>query len=111
MNGIDHHTFGADDLHVEYHGQPSIGTMPIVMVHGGWTDGTTWRMVVPDLARDRLVVTFDRRGHSRSPWPHPVTRRQSYDPATGAVQWFVSGWDHPVVDQPRVFGGDFEFGR
>jgi predicted metal-dependent enzyme (double-stranded beta helix superfamily) len=31
--------------------------------------------------------------------------RPSYDPATGAVRWFVSGWDHPAVDgsQPRTF--------
>ena len=30
--------------------------------------------------------------------------RRSYDPATGAVQWFVSGWDSPPVDsdQPRA---------
>jgi hypothetical protein len=35
MNGLDLHTFATDDLHVEYHGQPAIGTMPIVMVHGG----------------------------------------------------------------------------
>jgi predicted metal-dependent enzyme (double-stranded beta helix superfamily) len=25
-------------------------------------------------------------------------RRRRYDPATGAVQWFVSGWDTPVAD-------------
>ncbi|SEG99931.1 Predicted metal-dependent enzyme of the double-stranded beta helix superfamily [Nonomuraea solani] len=24
--------------------------------------------------------------------------RRSYDPATGAVHWFVSGWDSPVAD-------------
>lgn len=24
--------------------------------------------------------------------------RPSYDPVTGAVQWFVSGWDNPEVD-------------
>jgi pimeloyl-ACP methyl ester carboxylesterase len=86
MNGMDLHTFATDDLHVEYHGQPSIGTMPIVMVHGGWTDGTTWRMVVPGLARDRLVVTYDRRGHSRSPWPHPVTRRQDEDDLVDLIE-------------------------
>jgi 3-mercaptopropionate dioxygenase len=28
--------------------------------------------------------------------------RRLYDPATGAVQWFVSGWDDPTVDgQPQ----------
>lgn len=24
--------------------------------------------------------------------------RKSYDPATGAIEWFVSGWDSPPVD-------------
>ncbi|KAB2345180.1 cysteine dioxygenase family protein [Actinomadura rudentiformis] len=33
-------------------------------------------------------------------------RRRSYDPATGASRWFVSGWDSPVVDgdRPRASG-------
>jgi len=29
-----------------------------------------------------------------------IISRRSYDPATGAVQWFVSGWDSPAVDAP-----------
>lgn len=27
-----------------------------------------------------------------------TVNRRSYDPATGLVQWFVSGWDQPPVD-------------
>jgi predicted metal-dependent enzyme (double-stranded beta helix superfamily) len=27
--------------------------------------------------------------------------RRSYDPATGAVEWFVSGWDSPPADGER----------
>jgi predicted metal-dependent enzyme (double-stranded beta helix superfamily) len=27
--------------------------------------------------------------------------RRLYDPATGAIQWFVSGWDAPAVDGGR----------
>lgn len=31
--------------------------------------------------------------------------RRSYDPATGAVRWFVSGWNSPAVDggQPQAW--------
>jgi hypothetical protein len=37
--------------------------------------------------------------------------RPSYDPATGAIRWFASGWDRPTVDgsQPRALGADVAF--
>ena len=38
----------------------------LVLVHGSWVDGRTWDAVRPALARSFEVVTFDRRGHSRS---------------------------------------------
>ena len=38
----------------------------IVLVHGSWTDHTTWQLVRPLLADDHVVVAYDRRGHSRS---------------------------------------------
>ena len=65
------------DLHVQEHGDNSasrVDVAPIVMVHGGWTDSTTWRFITPPLASDRLVVTYDRRGHSQSPWSAQVPR-------------------------------------
>ncbi|HSB85352.1 MAG TPA: alpha/beta hydrolase [Ilumatobacteraceae bacterium] len=96
MNGTCDQPFGADHLHVEHHGQLSIGTAPVVMVHGSWTDGTTWRMVVPDLAPDHLVVTYDRRGHSRSPWPHPVTRRQDEDDLIEIIERLGAGPVHLI---------------
>jgi pimeloyl-ACP methyl ester carboxylesterase len=38
----------------------------LVLVHGSWVDGRTWDAVRPALARSFEVVSFDRRGHSRS---------------------------------------------
>ncbi len=39
---------------------------PLVLVHGSATDLTTWDGVVGELARDRRVITYDRRGYGRS---------------------------------------------
>ncbi|MGH8925618.1 MAG: alpha/beta fold hydrolase [Acidimicrobiia bacterium] len=38
----------------------------LVLTHGSWTDGTGWLPVVDGLAKRFEVVTWDRRGHSRS---------------------------------------------
>lgn len=42
---------------------------PVVLVHGSWTDHHTWDRIVPLLARSFLVLTYDRRGHSKSTRP------------------------------------------
>lgn len=42
---------------------------PAVLVHGSWGDHHNWDSVTPALARSLRVVTYDRRGHSRSERP------------------------------------------
>ncbi|HJU75877.1 MAG TPA: alpha/beta hydrolase [Gemmatimonadaceae bacterium] len=42
---------------------------PIVLVHGSWGDHQNWAAVVPTLSRSFRVLTYDRRGHSRSERP------------------------------------------
>ncbi len=42
---------------------------PLVLVHGSWGDHDNWAAVVPGLARRFRVITYDRRGHSRSERP------------------------------------------
>lgn len=39
---------------------------PLVLVHGSWVDHHDWDAVVPLLADSHRVLTYDRRGHSRS---------------------------------------------
>ncbi len=42
---------------------------PLVLVHGSWGDHENWAPVVPGLAGRFRVITYDRRGHSRSERP------------------------------------------
>lgn len=42
---------------------------PLVLVHGSWGDGAAWDPVAPALAQRFRVLTYDRRGHSRSERP------------------------------------------
>lgn len=39
---------------------------PVVLVHGSWGDHQNWAPVVPGLSQSLRVLTYDRRGHSRS---------------------------------------------
>lgn len=39
---------------------------PLVLVHGSWSDGTGWDLVLPVLTQRFHVLVYDRRGHSRS---------------------------------------------
>ena len=52
-------------LYYELHGSGE----PLALVHGAWADATTWRFVVPGLAEKFRVLSYDRRGHSRSERP------------------------------------------
>src|SRR3954447_21666947 len=61
--------------------------VPVVVVHGGWTDHTAWREVSAALARGHRVVSYDRRGHSRSDRPPgPYARRQHEDDLVALIE-------------------------
>ena len=65
------------ELHVE---PPAGHGELLVLVHGSWTDHTTWTAIVAPLAASFRVVRYDRRGHSRSPYgPGPSPRRRDED--------------------------------
>lgn len=42
---------------------------PVVLLHGLIGDHTTWNALIPELAKDHLVLAPDLRGHGRSPLP------------------------------------------
>ncbi len=39
---------------------------PMVLIHGTWGDHLRWQKVVPGLAKNFRVLTYDRRGHGQS---------------------------------------------
>jgi pimeloyl-ACP methyl ester carboxylesterase len=53
------------NLYYELHGSGE----PLALVHGAWADATAWRFVVPGFAESFRVLSYDRRGHSRSERP------------------------------------------
>ena len=70
---------------------------PLVLVHGSWTDSSSWALVAPALAERFTVVTYDRRGHSRSERPvGPVVRRDDEDDLIALVDALGIGPVHLV---------------
>lgn len=87
------------ELHTEILGTRSDieeGRAPVVFVHGSWTDSDSWQLVAPAVAADRIAVLYDRRGHSRSGWTAPVTRRQDEDDLINLVEHLGLGPVHLV---------------
>lgn len=54
------------DLYYEVSGS---GHVPLVLVHGSWESHHDWDLVVPKLSERFRILTYDRRGHSRSERP------------------------------------------
>lgn len=70
------------DIHYEITGD---GEDTVVLVHGGWTDHRNWALVVPRLAERHRVVTYDRRGHSRSLAPTGQGSRRQHEADLAAL--------------------------
>lgn len=74
---------GVVDIYYEEHGDGP----PVVLLHGGMSDGTGWGMQVPALAERFHLYVPDRRGHGRSP---DNDEPFSYDAMAGETAAFLT---------------------
>src|SRR5262245_37531041 len=67
----------------------------LILTHGSWTDGRGWAPSVPNLAARYEVVTWDRRGHSRSQdGDGPGSRAQDAADLAGLIEHLDRGPVH-----------------
>jgi pimeloyl-ACP methyl ester carboxylesterase len=94
------------DLYYELTGD---GDDTIVLVHGSWTDQQSWQLVVPVLAERHTVLSYDRRGHSRSVASvgHHSPRRQHEDDLAALIETLDLGAVHLVGNS---YGGSIALG-
>lgn len=79
------------DLYYERAGQGDA----LVLTHGAWSDGRTWQALVERLAGRFEVVTWDRRGHSRSQdGDGPGSWRQDAGDLAGLIEHLGDGPVH-----------------
>ncbi|MBB4921004.1 alpha/beta fold hydrolase [Streptosporangium saharense] len=83
-------------LHVERAGDGPA----LLLISGGGGDAAMYADVVPLLTRTFTVITYDRRGNSRSPFTHPEA---SITPATQADD-AVAILDHYGLERAYLFG-------
>src|SRR5262245_43824831 len=70
----------------------------MVLIHGSWGDHANWQAVVPGLSKTFRVLTYDRRGHSRSEKLHS---QGSLDEDADDAQTLLS---HLGFDRAHVVG-------
>jgi len=84
------------------------GDDTVVLVHGSWTDHLSWQFVAPALAERHRVLTYDRRGHSRSERPAVLaSRRLDEDDLAGLIDSLELGAVHLVGNS---YGGSISLG-
>ncbi|MFP5320837.1 MAG: alpha/beta fold hydrolase [Acidimicrobiia bacterium] len=69
----------------------------LVLVHGSWTDADSWVFVTPALEERYHVVSYDRRGHTRSErGSAPAGRRRDEDDLAALIADLGAGPVHLV---------------
>jgi pimeloyl-ACP methyl ester carboxylesterase len=74
-------------IHYEAHGTPS-ERIPLLLTHGYSASSAMWRSNLAALAADRLVITWDIRGHGRSAAPRDPGR---YSQAASVADMAAAG--------------------
>jgi pimeloyl-ACP methyl ester carboxylesterase len=52
---------------------------PVVFVHGGWSNASTWALTMPELPASLRAIAYDRRGYSRSGPSTGITPRRLHE--------------------------------
>ncbi|MGW4638810.1 alpha/beta fold hydrolase [Sphaerisporangium sp. NPDC004334] len=73
---------------------------PLLMIHGGGTDAGSFAAIAPELAEHYTVITYDRRGNSRSHLDGPPADLRLDQQADDAALLLKTLIDTP----PHVFG-------
>ena len=71
--------------------------IPVILIHGGGADRSHWHALVPLLATDRTVVTFDQRGYGESEPPADGRRDLAAMAGDVVAVAVASGLDRPVL--------------
>jgi pimeloyl-ACP methyl ester carboxylesterase len=88
---------------VELHYEVAGSGPPLFLVHGSWGNGGVWNQAVEVLAERFRVVSYDRRGHSRSERPPgPRTRRHDEADLAGLITALAG---EPAYVAANSFGG------
>jgi esterase len=90
------------DLHVEQHGAGD----PILCVHGTSGSAIAWEGAVEPLARLGRVITYDRRGCTRSERPEPYERVDVAEHADDAAALLDALEAPPAIVIGRSYGGE-----
>jgi pimeloyl-ACP methyl ester carboxylesterase len=97
-----------DDIEL-YYELTGEGDNTMVLVHGSWTDHLSWQFVAPALAARHTVLSYDRRGHSRSVGSNrtPGSRRQHEDDLGALIEALDLGTVNLVGNS---YGGSISLG-
>lgn len=88
-------SLGDGSLYYERQGSGS----PLVFVHGGWQDATSWAPQVQEFAEEYNVITYDIRGHGQT--GATAAADYSIDLFTDDLEALLAGLD---IDQPLLVG-------
>ena len=70
---------------------------PLLLVHGGGGDRSHWHALIPLLATDRTVVSFDQRGHGESAAPTDGRRDLAAMAEDVLAIASATGLDRPIL--------------
>ncbi|MGW4467706.1 alpha/beta fold hydrolase [Micromonospora sp. NPDC004704] len=82
----DHRLLDVGNVHLGYRVIGELGSPPMVLLHGGGGDGSTWDEVSSDFADRWRVYTLDLRGHGRSDQPGRYSVELMRDDLLGFLQ-------------------------